>query len=548
VPENEAHRPRTRPARRASRSGLRRLDGRAIATCLIAALAILHPIEAGADDAVAIVEPFETRVAVPLTPLDALILAEQKKRGIEPANACSDVVFIRRVHLDLIGALPEPGEVRRFLADRRPGRRARLIDALFEREEFADLWSLRWCDALRVKAEFPINLWPNAVQAYHRWVREAIRDNRPYDEFARDLLTASGSNFRVPPVNFWRAVQSRDAEALAEAAGLTFMGVRTGSWEPERRAGMAAFFSRVAYKRTREWKEEIVFPDPAPAGPLDAVFPDGRAVRIAPSDDPREVFADWLIRAENPWFARAVVNRIWAWLFGRGVVHEADDLRPDNPASIPCLLEYLAEQLVESGWDLRHVYRLILNSRSYQQSPIPRGANPPGAFACYPVRRLDAEILIDALCWVGGTGEEYSSAIPEPFTFIPADQRTIALADGSITSPFLELFGRAARDSGRMSERSNAPSDAQRLHLLNSTQVLNRIRRSPRLVRAFKESQGSNDVFIRETYLTLLSRHPTPAESATALATFRTKGRRRQEAACDLAWALINSKEFLYRH
>ena len=341
-------------------------------------------------------------------PIDTYMLAAWRRRGIEPANLCSDSVFVRRVYLDVIGTLPEPDDVLAFVADAPPDKRARLIDALLQREEFADYWALKWCDLLRVKAEFPINLWPNAVQAYHRWVHDAVRDGMPYDQFARQLLTSSGSNFRVPPVNFYRAVQGRDPAAIAAAVGLTFMGVRVDKWPEAQRAGMAAFFKRVAYKKTDEWKEEIVYCDFNSAEPLKAVFPDGVPVSIPPEKDPRAVFADWLIQPDNPWFTRNIANRVWSWLLGRGIIHEPDDIRPDNPPANPELLAYLQSELVAAHYDVRHLFRLILNSRTYQQSSIARTSDPQALaqFAFYPVRRLDAEVLIDALCWIGGAGEE----------------------------------------------------------------------------------------------------------------------------------------------
>ena len=328
------------------------------------------------------------------------------------------------------------------------------------------------------------------------------------------------------------------------------MGTRIEGWPEPRRAAMAAFFSRVAYKATAEWKEEIVCLDPAPSGPLEAVFPDGVAVRIPPGEDPRRVFADWLLRPGNPWFARALANRAWSWLLGRGVVHEPDDLRPDNPPSNPELLAYLEKELVLGDYDLKHLFRRILNSRTYQQSPIPRGARPEAAalFSSYPVRRLEAEVLVDALCWVGGTGEGYSSTIPEPFTWIPEDHRSIELADGSITSLFLEMFGRPARDTGLESERNNQPSDAQRLHLLNSSDVQRRIERSQRLRRLMASARGNRPQLIRLVYLTLLSRPPEPDEAAAAAVYFGTAGLNPKQGADDLAWALVNSKEFLFRH
>jgi hypothetical protein len=313
---------------------------------------------------------------------------------------------------------------------------------------------------------------------------------------------------------------------------------------------MEAFFSRVAYKSTAEWKEEIVYLDPAATEPLTAVLPDGTAVTVPAGEDPRVVFADWLITPDNPWFARQIVNRIWAWLLGRGIIHEPDDIRPNNPPMHPELLAYLEKELVRADYNLRHIYRLILNSGTYQQSPIPRSEHPEteALFACYPVRRLDAEVLIDALGHLLGAGESYSSAIPEPFTFIPKESRTVELADGSITSQFLEMFGRPARDTGLMSERNNQPSDAQRLHLLNSSSVQTRIERSARLNGLIRTAKGKRPPLIRMVYLNVLSRYPTTEELATAEKYFGTKGISSRQATHDLVWALINTKEFLYRH
>ena len=494
-------------------------------------------------------DPFEAgSQPVSSNPIDIHVSALLRERGIEPARLCSDAVFFRRAYLDVIGTLPEPNDVRAFLKDTRPAKRSALINELLTREEFAAYWSLKWCDLLRVKAEFPINLWPNAVQAYHRWIREAIRENRPCDQVVRDLLTSSGSNFRVPPVNFYRAVQSREPSAIAEAAALTFMGTRIAAWPEPRRAGLAALFSRIAYKGTGEWKEEIVCLDPAPAGPLEAVLPDGSRVRVAAGEDPRRAFADWLTAADNPWFARNLVNRLWAWLMGRGIIHEPDDLRPDNPPVNPGLLAFLEKELVNAKYDLRHIYRLILNSRTYQQSPIARSRHreAEALFAHYIVRRLDAEVLIDALCWLAGDGESYSSAIPEPFTFIPEREHTVALADGSTTSQFLEMFGRPARDTGLESERNNQPTDAQELHLLNSTHVQRKLERSARLRRVVNAAKGNARAVVSGLYLTVLSREPVAAEAAAAAAYLGNAGA--QRGAADLAWALVNSKEFLYRH
>ncbi len=496
-------------------------------------------------------DPFQTDGAVvPGNRIDELVVAELAKRGIEPALLCSDAVFVRRVYLDLLGTLPQPHEVRQFLEDKKPDKRAALIDSLFARGEFADYWSLKWCDLLRVKAEFPINLWPNSVQGYHKWVQDSLRSNMPYDEFARALLTSSGSNFRVPPVNFYRAIQGRDPATIADAVALTFMGVRSEAWPEDKRSDMAAFFSRVAYKETAEWKEEIVMLDPSKLDPLDAVLPDGKSVRILPGEDPREVFADWLLAPGNPYFARNIVNRTWAWFLGRGIIHEPDDIRPDNPPVNPALLAYLEGELVQANYDLRHIYRLILNSRTYQQSSIPSSGHAEAEvlFAHYIVRQLDAEVLIDALSWIFGPKESYSSMIPEPFTYVPQHQRTILLADGSITSPFLEMFGRPSRDTGLESERNSQPTDGQRLHMLNSTHIQNKIERSWRLRQILQTTQGDAPKAIQLIYLHILSRYPTEEEIAAVKQYLDGSGVTREQAANDLAWALINTKEFLYRH
>ena len=489
--------------------------------------------------------------------IDEVVFRRLGALGIQPAKPCSDSVFVRRIYLDVIGTVPTPEEARRFLVDRTPDKRRILIDRLLEREEFADYWAMKWGDLLRVKAEFPINLWPNAVQAYHHWIRTSIKENMPYDQFARELITQSGSNFRVPQVNFYRAMQSREPPDIARMVGLTFMGVRTDKWSQDRQEGMTAFFSYVGYKGTQEWKEQIIFFDSVKAAEHaatnalpQAVFPDGTKVKLSPDKDPREVFADWLISPENPWFARNIVNRMWSWLLGRGIIHETDDIRPDNPASHPELLKSLQEALIASRYDMKRTFRMILNSRTYQLSSIPVAAHSKSEahFAHYPVRRLGAEVLIDALNQITGSTEQYSSYIPEPFTFIPEDRRTIALSDGSITSPFLELFGRPPRDTGLESERNNAPSPAQRLHLLNSSHIHHKIVESKKLQKLITDSGKSPRRIMMELYLTILSRFPTEKELARMKVYGRGEETKGTKALVDLAWALINSSEFQYRH
>jgi hypothetical protein len=506
------------------------------------------------------VRPFKSDLdPKPAGRIDELVFGKLAQLGVQPARACSDEVFLRRAYLDVIGVLPAAEEARQFLQDADADKRRKLVDRLLEREEFADYWGMKWCDSLRVKSEFPINLWPNAVQAYHRWIRTCVKENLPYDRFAREMLVSSGSNFRRPQVNFYRAVQSREPRAIAQAVALTFMGARADKWPPERLSGMGAFFSLIGYKPTGEWKEEIVLFDldkaatEAAAKTLrTAAFPDGRPARVSPGQDPREAFADWLISPKNPWFARNIVNRVWFWLLGRGIIHEPDDIRPDNPPSNPELLAFLEQELIAARYDLKHLCRLILNSTTYQLSYIPRSedSRAEAQFAHYLLRPLEAEVLIDALCQITGTTEQYSSVIPEPYTFIPEDQRSVALADASITSPFLEKFGRSPRDTGLQLERSGRPTATQRLHLLNSSHIRRKIEQGPKLAPLLR---SSGKISVREMadelYLSILSR--LPLEEELDILGGSAEGRRRSRryvAPRDLAWALVNSPEFLHRH
>jgi len=567
--------------------------------------------------------------------------------NIQPV-LCSDAVFVRRAYLDVIGTLPTAQEARDFIQDPdTPNKRRLLIDRLLARDEFADYWAMRWGDILRIKAEFPVNLWPNAAQAYHRWVRASLAENKPYDKFARELLTSSGSNFRVGPVNFYRAVQDRTPEGIARAVALTFMGARAELWPANRLADMARFFSEIGYKPTSEWKEENVFWDPlgcrlvagnsapgrdtvaaigqasnsvsrasGPARPNpvpgEAVAPDGLSLKLPPDRDPREVFADWLITPKNPWFTRSIVNRVWAWLLGRGIIQEPDDIREDNPPSNPALLAWLEQEMVAGHYDLKRLYRLILNSQTYQLSSLPR-SNAPEAkaiFAYYPVRRLDAEVLSDAINKVTGSMDLYTSPIPEPFTYIPKGMPAVDIADGSITSPFLALFGRSGRATGMENERNNKPTPAQWLYLLNSTEIQRKLEQGTNLqaIIGFGANRKPSEIAER-LYLTILSRFPTPAEleaiaaygsvqparpgsagkqgpakaagaksggaatnsAATNLAAARpgqqpgrigplgslgpaskSQGKpavvKKRDDWVDIAWSLINSEEFLFRH
>ncbi len=519
----------------------------------------------------------------PANRIDEIVFAKLKALGLQPA-LCSDAVFVRRAFLDLTGTLPSAEEARAFILSLDKNKRVGLVDRLLDHPAHADYWAMKWSDILKVKAEFPVKVWPNAAQAYHRWIWESVARNKPYDRFARELLTSSGSNFRVGAVNFYRAIQDKTPEGLAAAVGLALMGTRVQLWPQDRRAGMGAFFSQIGYKPTSEWKEEVVFWDPlrsvkvpgstAPGedavakavaatnripqalaqplggnGPLEAVFPDGARTTIPPDRDPREAFADWLIRPENPWFARAVVNRTWAWVMGRGIVHEPDDIRDDNPAGLPELLSFLEKELVSSGYDLKHLRRLIFTSTVYQFSSVPRSAKPEAKanFAGYPLRRVEAEVLNDALNRITGSTDLYTSAVPEPFTYIPKEMSAVELADGSVTSSFLTLFGRSARATGMEGERVSELASTQWLYLLNSTAIQGKLQSGSGLA-AMLSAGGKPNEIAERLYLTILSRFPTEADLKVVEEYARAKGAKGRDAWVDLAWALINSPEFLLRH
>ena len=347
---------------------------------------------------------------------------------------------------------------------------------------------------------------------------------------------------------------------------------------------MTAFFTQVGYKPTSEWKEEIIFWDPLNStavpgctspgiddvaksvtvtnqipqalekplsenGPLAAAFPDGTKITIPPNRDPREVFAEWLIRPENPWFTKAIVNRTWAWAMGHGIINEPDDIRDDNPPSNLELLAYLEKEFVASGYDLKHLKRLIFTSTTYQFSSIAKSDKPEAAanFASYQLRRVEAEVLIDAINEITGTSDLYTSAVPEPFTYIPNDMSAVALADGSVTSSFLQLFGRSARATGMETERVNELASSQWLHMLNSATLQNKLQSGPELS-AIVSSGGKPNEIAEKLYLTILSRFPTEADVQAAEEHAKTGVAKGRDLWIDLAWALINSPEFLLRH
>lgn len=496
--------------------------------------------------------------------IDALVLAHLKELGIPPSERCGDEEFLRRVYLDVTGSLPSPSQSQKFLENAEPAKRAKLIDKLLQSEEFADFCALKWGDLLRIKSEYPVRVWPKGVAAYYRWVRESVAANKPYNQFAKELLTATGSDFRDGPANFFRAMPSKDPQTIAETASLIFMGARLGcarchahpteNWTLSDDLGMAAFFAPISYKSTLEWKEEIVYLNPKNVvrHPLtkESVPPKllaGAVCTVTNDADTRRPFVDWLTSTNNPWFARNLANRVWFWLLGRGIVHEPDDLRPTNPPENPALLDYLAAELASHNYDLKHLYRLILNSETYQTSSAttPLNAWDQAHFSHYPLKRLGAEQLSDAICQITESPEKFSSIIPEPFTYLPPGHRATQLADGNIGTAFLELFGRPSRDTPYESERNTEPSLWQELYLVNSEQLENKITDSPRLKRLLKSGKSDAEI-IEELYLAALARPPREEEKKILLAFFQRQPDARAQAAKDVLWAVLNTKEFRF--
>ena len=497
--------------------------------------------------------------AAPVQELNRLLKENYKEASLSPVKRAGDDIFLRRVMIDVTGKVPTIAEVRAFTADKAKDKRRKLIAKLLDSPGYADMMAMRFADMFRIKSEFPINLWPNAVQSYHRYFRDAAVQNRPWNKIARELLTASGSNFRVPAANFFRASSVRTAEGLAKVTALSFMGINTDKLSADERKEFAAFFSRISFKSTDEWKEEIVFLNPDPVL-LTAVTPDGKSFEInSPATDPRTVFADWLLEKDNPFFARAFANRAWHWIFGKGLIDPADDMPLpqgffgklfSSENGNEKVLNFLAGEFIKSNYDIKKLFCLILNSCAYSADWKTLPAEQTEAekcFAVYPFRRLEAEVLVDIYSQILGAHESYSSVIPEPFTFLPKGSPAVTIADGSISSRTLDNFGKPSRDSGVLSERNNNISASQRLFLMNSNWIYQRTGNLPWTI--FKRRRMNDNQRIEELYLTILSRKPTAAE-IKKIYKYRKKLDRKHSwrVWTDLAWALINTREFLHHH
>lgn len=480
--------------------------------------------------------------------IDVYLAEAMAAKKVQPSDACSDEVFLRRVSLVLTGRLPRTEQVLVFLASENPEKRSLMIDALLDSEAYVDYQVLKWGDLLRIKSEFPSNIWPNGVQAYNRWLREQIRANVPYNQMVYDLLTSSGSNFRSPAVNFYRAFQKREPELIADNINLLFLGQRS---LPE---SFPPFFTQLQYKSTREWKEEIVYANlDIPPRMKEVTMPDGTKLALVQGRDFRKSFAHWLCLSDNRAFARAMVNRVWFWLMGRGIIDPPDDICPDNKPTHPELLEELTTQFIAMQYDVRALMRLILNSEAFARSSICDESQKDKllaaqCYAYYPTTRLTAEQILDAIGDVTGLFDSYVSMVPEPYSYFPSDIRAVQLGDGSVTSAQIELFGRPSRDLSLESDRNNAISAKQVLYLLNSAVVLKKIEASERITQMAKESASAQELMER-LYILALGRHPSEEELSRVLALMPAPdAAARLTFARKLVWALFNSSEFLFNH
>ena len=505
--------------------------------------------------------------------IDELNLAQLEKLHLAPSPPCDDATFLRRAFLDTIGRLPSPEEVHGYLSDHSPQRKERLIDLLLARPEFVDYWTYKWADILLVSGA---KLRPAAVTAYAEWIRDRVAENTPWDQLVREVITARGSSIENGATNFFAVHQ--DPETLAENVSQAFLSLSINcakchnhpleKWTNDQYYAFANLFSRVRAKgwggesrsgdglRTLyvESRGDLLQPKtgrPQPPAPLD-----GQPLPLDDVNDRREPLADWLTAPTNPYFTRAIANRVWANFFGVGLVEPVDDLRATNPASSEPLLAALSEFTIEQGYDLKKLMRLILLSETYARSstPLPENRDDRRWFArAYP-KRLMAEVLSDAITDVTGVRERYTETLladgsTQKLEGQDADSRALQLKDSTVKNYFLETFGRNAREITCECERSSQPSLVQVLHLSNGTTLNDKLAAKAGRITQILATDPQPGELIETAWVLALSRKPTAAERKPfedMLATAGPEGKR--AIVEDMYWALLTSREFLFRH
>jgi hypothetical protein len=483
--------------------------------------------------------------------IDTLVFRELRRLNIAPSDLADDAEFLRRVYLDVIGTLPTTAEARRFLADQRPDRRARLVDDLLERPEFNDFWALRWADLLRVDRAA---LGRKHAYGYYRWLRESLAANRPFDQLAREVVTAEGLLDEVGPASFYK-VAVKPGQAASTLAQV-FLGIRIACaechhhpfdrWGQDDYHAMAAFFAPVHVEGPPAGEAVVAVGRPVTIHPRTGKEVIAHALgEPAPKEmtvDARQRLAEWMTRPNNPWFARNFANRTWAYLMGRGLVEPVDDVRATNPPTNPQLLDALARYTIDNHYDLRALIRLITVSRVYQLSSRPNQTNERDEQNCSRAlfKRISAEVLLDMVSQTTG--------IPERFSGEPPGTRAIQLWDSKVPHYFLKVFGRPQRVTACECERQQAPSVAQVLHLMNAPEVQARLSHEGGLIARLVRRQTADEPIVEELYLTFYSRLPTLEERRAALEHLAARKEHPREAVEDLAWSLMNSLEFVFNH
>ena len=462
--------------------------------------------------------------------IDELVYKKLQQLKYLPSDLCSDEEFLRRTYLDVIGVLPTIKQTQAFLQDKSANRRAKLIDELLERPEYAKFWALKWGDVLRLTSG---QVGGDGVHKYHRWLERAIRDNMPYDEFARQLLASAGSTLTNPPANFYRT--AGDTNDCVETISQVFLGARLQCakchnhpferWTQDNYYGMAAFFNRVQRKNGRRPGETFIFvsqsgevTQPRTGKQMKPWLPlEGDLDKPNP-DDRRRDFVTWLTKAKNPFFAKIEANRIWSHLLGRGIVEPADDFRDSNPPSNGELLEALAQDFVGKKYDRKHIIRTILNSRTYQASFKPNDFNREDTkyFSHYQPRLLSAEQLLDAICDV--------TARPEQFKGLPVGTKATQLpAPDLVKHDFLKIFGQPERQTVCACERSSESNLGMAIQFFNGPLIYNKLRDQSNRFRSLMKSKMSDKEIITQLHLAAVCRAPTDKELQASLKHIKSK-------------------------
>jgi hypothetical protein len=486
--------------------------------------------------------------------IDELVLAKLASLSIPPSPPASDSEFLRRAYIDAIGVLPTADEARSFLNDTSADKRDKLIDSLLNRPEFVDYWAYKWSDLLLVNSE---KLAPPAMWSYYTWIRNQVEANTPWDEFARQVVTAKGSTLENGATNFF--VLHQDAPDVTETTTVAFLGMSVNcarchnhpleKWTNNQYYAMANLFARVKLKAGSGDGNTIVFAaadgdliQPLTGKPQTPTPLDGEPYPIDSPEDRRLHLTRWLTSPENPYFSRAITNRVWANFFGVGLVEMVDDMRLTNPASNEELLNAAAKFLVEHHFDLKSLMRAILQSKTYQRSSQPLAENKSDGrfYSRYYPRRLMAEVLLDAMSQVTGAATQFGD--------YPLGWRAMQLPDANVNSYFLKTFGRPERIITCECERTAEPTMVQVLHISNGNSLNDKLQAKGNRLEQLLSTSTPDDKLLDELYLSSLSRPPTDEEKSRLLAVFAEPGQDKRLVLEDLYWSVLSSREFLFNH